>query len=808
MKSDSVRTIFSEALDRPVGKQREQYLRDACNDDPEKLSAVKSLLLAADLPDNLLDNLPPGLAPLADVGTTRGGDGDSGVEDADDVGRTIGDYKIMEKIGEGGFGLVYVAAQEKPVQRRVALKILRPGMGTKEVLARFDAERQAVAIMEHPNIAKVFDAGVTEGDGRPYFVMELVRGLPLTKFCDANQSTLRERLQLIEDLCAATQHAHQKGIIHRDLKPSNVLVTQHGDKAVIKVIDFGVAKALETSLTDQTIYTRFYSMIGTPLYMSPEQAAMSGLDVDTRSDIYSLGVMLYELLTGTTPFDRTRMDSAGYDEMRRIIREEDPPKPSSRLTTIRDSFSTVAGKRDARPTTPVISGPLPSDLDWIVMKAIEKDRDRRYESAAALAADLRRFTLNEPIEARPPSKQYLLRKFVRRNQASFITGSLVAVALLIGIVTTVYQAMEAIDEKKQKEDALAEMILAKGEVEGFAERLKNANTLVEEARSFENSGDLFSAEQVYSQAVRLVPNYYLVWLQRASVRNRLEQWDDAASDFAAATKLDAPYDTRQWQAATAILALGGELEALQSVYRSLDRRLDATGGRQEWSIIRSSLATPRPRAIAKRCVGMANELLRRDPGRPGRPGGSNGPGGYAGPPPRPGDYLDRLSHMFDGRQGDGRPNGRDGGGGGREGDWRRGGRRGGPPEGMEPRPHEQERLPRGVQHFIAAWAHLRADEPQTALDQIQLAQNDRGWPGMALTLPLAAMAHEQLGRHEEAVKFLAEAESAIVSIEPPTFDGQSGPGSERSERMPWFDIAELLLLYQEASEVVLSGDVR
>lgn len=800
MKIDSVRTIFSEALDRPAGHQRDQYVSEACSGDAERLAAVRSLLGAADLPDNPLDNLPPGLT-VADVGTTRAGDATSGSEEANDVGRTIGDYKIMEKIGEGGFGLVYVADQEKPVQRRVALKVLRPGMGTKEVLARFDAERQAVAIMEHPNIAKVFDAGVTDGDARPYFVMELVRGLPLTKFCDANQSTLRERLQLMEDLCAATQHAHQKGIIHRDLKPSNVLVTQHGDKAVIKVIDFGVAKALETSLTDQTIYTRFYSMIGTPLYMSPEQAAMSGLDVDTRSDIYSLGVMLYELLTGTTPFDRTRMDSAGYDEMRRIIREEDPPKPSARLTTIRDSQSTVAISRGATSPAPVMSGPLPSDLDWIVMKAIEKDRDRRYDSAAALAADLRRFSLNEPIEARPPSKGYLLNKFVRRNKASFVTGSLVFAALLIGFVATVYQAMQAIDEKTQKELALQE-------VEGFAERLKAANTLVEDARTFENAGDLYSAEQIYSQAVQLVPNYYLVWLQRASVRNKMEHWGDAANDFEAATKLDAPYDTRQWQGATAILALSGKAGALESVYSSLDRRLDINAERPDWSIIRSSLATPRPDAIAARCVDIAGELLLRDPGGPGGPG-PGGPGRFrgdsSGPPPRPGDYFDRP-----------RDGGREGGGfGGREGeffegDGRRGGRRGGPPGGMQQGPpHEQERLPRSVQHFIAAWAHLRAGEALKSLDQIQLAQNDRGWPGMPLTLPLAAMAHEKLGQHKEAVKLLAEAEAEIFEIEPPTFDASStelgAQADQQRERLPWFDIAELLLLYQEASDVVLNS---
>ena len=259
------------------------------------------------------------------------------------VGATIGPYKLMEQIGEGGFGLVFVAEQERPIRRKVALKIIKPGMDTRDVIARFEAERQALALMDHPNIARVLDAGTTDS-GRPYFVMELVRGVPITDYCDQNQLTPRERLELFVAVCHAVQHAHQKGIIHRDIKPSNVLVTLHDGRPVVKVIDFGVAKALHQTLTEQTIYTRFAQMIGTPLYMSPEQAEMSGLDIDTRSDIYSLGVLLYELLTGTTPFDKQRLAKAAYDELLQIIREEEPPKPSTRL-----SQSTATLPHDRRP---------------------------------------------------------------------------------------------------------------------------------------------------------------------------------------------------------------------------------------------------------------------------------------------------------------------------------------------------------------------------------------------------------------------------------------------------------------------------
>jgi serine/threonine protein kinase len=364
------RAIFLEAVEKQAPDQWSAFLDEACGQDKELRLRVDVLLQGHAQANSLLD--APGSNFVATI--------DEPI--AERPGSVVASYKLMEQIGEGGMGLVFVAEQQHPVRRKVALKVIKPGMDTRQVVARFEAERQALALMDHPNIAKVHDGGET-ASGRPYFVMELVKGVPITEYCDQHEVPIRERLALFGHVCDAVQHAHQKGIIHRDIKPSNVLVVSHDGKPAVKVIDFGVAKAIGHQLTDKTVYTHFAQLIGTPLYMSPEQAALSGLDVDTRSDIYSLGILLYELLTGTTPFDKERLQQVGYDEIRRIIREEEPPKPSTRISTLGQAATTVSTQRKSDPKR--LSQLIRGELDWIVMKALEKDRNRRYETVQGLA---------------------------------------------------------------------------------------------------------------------------------------------------------------------------------------------------------------------------------------------------------------------------------------------------------------------------------------------------------------------------------------------------------------------------------------
>src|SRR5207253_552453 len=359
---------------------------------------------------------------------------------AEQPGTLIGPYKLLQQIGEGGMGVVYMAEQQAPVRRKVALKVIKPGMDSAQVIARFEAERQALAMMDHQNIARVLDAGTT-ASGRPFFVMELVHGVPITKYCDDNRLTPRERLELFLPVCQAIQHAHQKGIIHRDVKPSNVMVTLYDGQPVVKVIDFGVAKATDQKLTERTLFTQYGTLVGTLEYMSPEQAEMSALGVDTRSDIYSLGVLLYELLTGNTPLSHKRMKEAAYAEILRLIKEEEPPKPSTRLSDSGAALASISANRHTEPAK--LTKLLRGELDWIVMKALEKDRNRRYDSASAFAADVQRYLNDEPVQACPPSTWYRFRKFARRNRRALAISALLGVMLVAAVAAVVASALWA-----------------------------------------------------------------------------------------------------------------------------------------------------------------------------------------------------------------------------------------------------------------------------------------------------------------------------------------------------------------------------
>src|SRR5262245_3153648 len=443
MKADAQReAALFQAAAQLTGTARASFLNEACGGDPALCQRLEALLGAHEQTEGALADPQPAAAPTMKI---------EFVEEIKDeaVGQKIGRYKILEKVGEGGCGMVYVAEQTEPVRRRVALKVIKLGMDTKQVVARFEAERQALAMMDHPNIAKVLDAGTTDV-GRPFFVMELVRGIRITDYCDQNNLPTQERLDLFMKVCQAIQHAHQKGIIHRDIKPSNILITLHDGVPVPKVIDFGIAKATEGRLTDATVYTQLHQFIGTPAYMSPEQAEMSGLDIDTRSDIYSLGVLLYELLTGRTPFDAQELMSQGIDAMRKTIREKDPLRPSTKLATLQSEELTTTAKRRAS-DAPKLIHLLKGDLDWIVMKCLEKDRARRYDTANGLAMDIKRHLNNDIVLARPPTVAYRFQKSFRRNKLVFTAATAVAVALLIGMAVSIWQAVEATHERDAKE---------------------------------------------------------------------------------------------------------------------------------------------------------------------------------------------------------------------------------------------------------------------------------------------------------------------------------------------------------------------
>ena len=461
--SELEETIFAASLAIASTEERRRYLDQACAGKPALREAVEALLAGHAEPHGILDGghdfLPSGAGASDGAAPPP-----ASFESSESVGSVIGGrFKLLEQIGEGGMGVVFMAEQQHPVRRRVALKVVKAGMDTRQVVARFEAERQALAVMDHPSIARVFDAGATD-NGRPYFVMELVQGVPITRYCDAHRLPLRERLALFVQVCQAVQHAHQKGIIHRDLKPTNVLVATSDGRPVPKVIDFGVAKALHQRLTDHTVFTSFGAVVGTLEYMSPEQAEMDLSGTDTRSDVYSLGVLLYELLTGTTPLDRGRLKDAAYGELLRIIREVEPPRPSTRISQSGlDVLAAISARRgtDASRLVKFVAG----DLDWIVLRSMEKDRNRRYETASALAADVQRFLSDEPVAARPPSAVYKFRKFARRNRGMLAMGVALAAVLLIATAVSAVLAVRAKRSERLAESRLEAETRARSEAE-------------------------------------------------------------------------------------------------------------------------------------------------------------------------------------------------------------------------------------------------------------------------------------------------------------------------------------------------------
>ncbi len=550
--------LFHLALEESPG-ERSAFLDRACAGDVARRRRLEVLLGSHETRDSFLEGPAVGRRAMADLNpdlTEVFGPGRPDEEittrssPAEGPGSHVGPYKLLQQLGEGGMGTVYMAEQAQPVRRKVALKVIKAGMDSRQVVARFEAERQALALMDHVNIARVLDAGAT-GSGRPYFVMELVHGVPITSYCDVNRLTARQRLELFVPVCRAIQHAHQKGIIHRDIKPSNVLVTLYDGRPVPKVIDFGVAKATEQSLTERTLFTQYGTLVGTLEYMSPEQAEMSALGVDTRSDIFSLGVLLYELLTGGTPLSHKRVREAAYAEVLRMIREEEPQKPSTRLSDSGEALASISAHRHMEPSR--LARLMRGELDWIVMKALEKDRNRRYETAGGFAADVQRYLDDEPVQACPPSTWYRFRKFASRNKVALTTGAGVASAVLAALVILAVsnvmirreQARTRVEKVRAEESQRLAEARADENRRGM-EHLQGANALVERARVYTDLKRWDDAHAALTRAIELRPDHTRAWVERGMLYVGLGLWELAAVDLGEALELQEPATGWRW----------------------------------------------------------------------------------------------------------------------------------------------------------------------------------------------------------------------------------------------------------------------
>lgn len=592
-------SIFAEALNYRSPEERAAFICAACGENSGMRARIERLLNSHSAAGSFL--CKP-MAATLDYGMLA------------KPGTIIGPYKLREQIGEGGFGIVFVAEQETPVRRKVALKIIKPGMDTKEVVARFEAERQALALMDHPNVARVLDAGATDS-GRPYFVMELVHGVPITDFCDKNLLPTRDRLVLFAEVCRAVQHAHQKGIIHRDLKPSNIMVTLHDGKPVAKVIDFGVSKALSKQLTEKSIYTAYGQMIGTPSYMSPEQAEMSGLGIDTRSDIYSLGVLLYELLTGKTPLDAKRLRAGAHAEMLRIIREEEPPRPSLKVSTLGDEATVIAQHRHTDPQK--LRRDLSGELDWIVMRCLEKDRARRYETANGLARDIERYLRDETVEACPPSTWYRVTKFARKHRLLINTSVAFVSLLVVGATVTGWLAVQAtrseqraIAEQARSELARQEAVAAKENALWASQRLRTAMQLANEGIEFYYRDNIASALAKFAEASEIEPDLNTIYVYRRTLYADLGLWDLAAADYAHTFRLSS---RNHWQTCFEHAVLQYYI-VNESDYRAACQELVRQYGRYVGSDVRMRLLnacslSPRPILAPDELERRADQLL-------------------------------------------------------------------------------------------------------------------------------------------------------------------------------------------------------